>query len=527
MLRSNRHARCRALRCGAGRDCFLRTGRHLSAVWRGVPETHRLTPAQRKAVWAITHCRTAALGGHRQWCPSCGFERYTYHSCRNRHCPKCQSTATAAWVAARQEELLPVPYFHNVFTLPHELNPLILWSQRNQRALLGLLFDAVAQTLLEFGHNEFGGKVGFTLVLHTWDQQLRPHFHLHGLIASGALADDGSRWIAGGRQFLFPVRGLSKMFRAKYLDGLAELLERGPTGLAASVGRAGRGHSRRRWLRRCRKKPWVVYSQAPFAGPRKLLDYLGRYTHRVAISNHRILACRDGQVALPLSRPPRRRPAQDGHPSGRGIPPPLPPTRSAGPLPPHPALRLAGQLRQSISYLARCRQLLGARPPAADDQPQSAADWMRVLLGIDITRCPCCGKQLHHEIFRRRVPHRPMPPFTAPQNISRPGTLPKGERHDDRNHCPRNRKLSALSAKMLCACRRVRPGQCLFKAFPSRSHCLGPPSVPNSTARQPVLATPNSCVPCDPISKDGNPEPLTLRGFVQWGFIGHRCATTR
>ena len=194
---------------------------------RRTKKTHRLTPAQRKAIWAITHCRTAALGGHRQWCPSCGFERYTYHSCRNRHCPKCQSTATAAWVAARQEELLPVPYFHNVFTLPHELNPLILWSERNQRALLGLLFDAAAQTLLEFGQNEFGGKVGFTLVLHTWDQQLRAHFHLHGLIASGALADDGSRWIAGGRQFLFPVHGLSKMFRAKYLDGLAELLERG------------------------------------------------------------------------------------------------------------------------------------------------------------------------------------------------------------------------------------------------------------------------------------------------------------
>ena len=147
-------------------------------------ETHHLTPSQRKAAWAITHCRTAALGGHRHWCPSCGFERYTYHSCRNRHCPKCQTIATAAWVTARQEELLPVPYFHNVFTLPHELNPLILWSERNQRSLLGLLFDAAAQTLLEFGRTEFGGKVGFTLVLHTWDQQLRAHYHLHGLIAS-------------------------------------------------------------------------------------------------------------------------------------------------------------------------------------------------------------------------------------------------------------------------------------------------------------------------------------------------------
>ena len=135
---------------------------------------------------AITGCRTAALGGHREWFAARGFERYTYHSCRNRHCPKCQSTATAAWVAARRQELLPVPYFHNVFTLPHELNGLILYSQRNQRALLKLLFDAAAQTLLEFGRQELGGKVGFTLVLHTWDQQLRAHFHVHGLIASGA-----------------------------------------------------------------------------------------------------------------------------------------------------------------------------------------------------------------------------------------------------------------------------------------------------------------------------------------------------
>jgi hypothetical protein len=180
--------------------------------------------------------------------------------------------------------------------LPHELNGLILYSQRNQRALLGLLFDAVAQTLLEFGRCELGGKVGFTLVLHTWDQQLRAHFHLHGLIASGALADDGSRWIAGGRQFLFPVHGLSKMFRAKYLDGLAVLLQRDQLDIPPQLAQLAELRSRCRWLRHLRKKPWVVYSQSPFAGPRKLLDYLGRYTHRVAISNHRILRCDHGQV---------------------------------------------------------------------------------------------------------------------------------------------------------------------------------------------------------------------------------------
>jgi hypothetical protein len=161
-----------------------------------------LPAAQRKAIRAITACRTAALGGHRLWCERCGYQRYVYHSCRNRHCPQCQSTATAAWVQARVNELLPVPYFHNVFTLPHELNALVLFSERNHRALLKLLFHAAAQTLLEFGRQELGGKIGFTLVLHTWDQQLRPHLHVHALIASGALSADGARWIAGGSRFL-------------------------------------------------------------------------------------------------------------------------------------------------------------------------------------------------------------------------------------------------------------------------------------------------------------------------------------
>ncbi len=362
--------------------------------------THPLTPAQRKVAWAIRHCRTAVLGGHREWCAACGFERYTYHSCRNRHCPKCQSTATAAWVAARQEELLPAPYFHQVFTLPHELNPLILYSERNQRALLGLLFDATAQTLLEFGRSDLGGKIGFTLVLHTWDQRLRPHFHLHGLIASGALAEDGSRWIAGGRQFLFPVRGLSKMFRAKYLDGLAALLEADQLDVPPQLAELADSTARRRWLRHCRKKPWVVYSQAPFAGPRKLLDYLGRYTHRVAISNHRILSCEQGQVRY------RYRDRRDGDRLKTDV---LSAEeflrRFLQHVLPDRFLRIRhyGLLanRDKQKRLAQCRELLGARPPQADEQPRTAAEWMRVLLGIDITCCPGCGAQLHRQLLPR------------------------------------------------------------------------------------------------------------------------------
>ncbi len=360
-------------------------------------QTHSLTPAQRKVMWAIAHCRTAALGGHREWCPGCGYERYTYHSCRNRHCPKCQTTATAAWVAARQEELLPVPYFHDVFTLPHELNALILYSERNQRTLLRLLFAAAAGTLQEFGRNELGGKVGFTLVLHTWDQQLRAHFHLHGLIASGALADDGSKWIAAGRKFLFPVRGLSKMFRATYLDGLARLLEQDQLDIPPQLGELAQPDGHRRWLRRLRKKPWVVYSQAPFAGPRKLLDYLGRYTHRVAINNHRLVACDDGMVRY------RYRDRRDGDRLKTDV---LPAEefirRFLQHVLPDRFLRirhyglLANRAKQK--HLATCRQLLGARPPA-NNHPQTAADWMHVLVGIDITRCPCCGEELRREVL--------------------------------------------------------------------------------------------------------------------------------
>jgi Transposase zinc-binding domain/Putative transposase len=222
-------------------------------------QRHPLSPAQRKAAWAISHCRTAALGGHREWCPECGYERFTYHSCRNRHCPKCQSLATADWVAARREELLPVPYFHDVFTLPHELNGLILWNEHNQQLLLDLLFDATSQTLLEFGRSELGGQIGFTLVLHTWDQQLRGHFHLHGLVPAGALSWDGQRWIAGGRQFLFPVCGLSRMFRGKYLDGLAALLEQQALDLPPSLAHLALAGAR-------------SFSPAtpPAAGPRQL-----------------------------------------------------------------------------------------------------------------------------------------------------------------------------------------------------------------------------------------------------------------
>jgi hypothetical protein len=382
-------------------------------------QTHPLIRAQRKAMWDIEHCRTPAMGGHREWCPACGYEREAYHSCRNRNCPKCQSMATAAWVDARLSELLPVPYFHEVFTLPHDLNGLILTSERNERALLDLLFDSAAETLLTSGREHFGGTVGFTLVLHTWDQRLRSHFHLHGLMPAGALSADGLRWIAGGRKFLFPVRGLSKMFRGKYLDGVARLLAEGRLDLPPALVRLSDAAHRRHWLRRCRKRSWVVYSQAPFAGPRKLVDYLGRYTHRTAIGNQRLVSCEDGQVTF------RYRDRGDGD---RVKLETLPAEEFLERFLQHVLpdgfyrVRHYGLLANCVKreLLVRCRRMLGAglRRPQ-EPGPRTAAEWMRHLLGVDVTRCPCCGEPLERE---------PLPiPRPAPDPTYAPEPYPEFE----------------------------------------------------------------------------------------------------
>ena len=373
-------------------------------------ETHPVRPSQAKVMRAIVACRTALLGGRREWCQRCGFERYLYHSCRNRHCPKCQSLAKASWLADREREVLPVPYFHNVFTLPHELNPLILFSQKNQRALLNLLFQAASQTLLEFGRNNLGGKVGFTMVLHTWDQQLRPHFHVHVVIASGALAQDG-RWIAGGSEYLFPVRALSQVFRAKYRDRLAELFQQNQLDVPPQL--AGPA-AHRQWWRKLTRKPWVVYSKQPFRGAKKLLDYLGRYTHRVAISNHRVISCQDGQVRFTY------RDRRDGDQKktlllsavafiGRFLAHVLPDNFMR--------VRHYGFLASRVKNecLAQCREALGSSPPDAVSVPTNAGEWMMLLTGQDITRCPCCNGPLMSE---------PLAPQSSHHKLSTPSSIP-------------------------------------------------------------------------------------------------------
>ena len=242
-------------------------------------------------VWrAILACRTAALGGHVESCADCGTSRHVYHSCRNRHCPRCQSRAKEAWLAARRREVLPVPYFHLVFTLPHALNALI---GATPRRLYENLFAAASATLSEFAASprHLGGMPAFSLLLHTWKQDLGRHVHVHALVAGGALSDSGE-WIYPKKGFLFPVRAMSKVFRGKFIAGLDDLRRQGhlPDFLNPPAWQ--------NLKQDLYAHDWVVYAKQPLGGPQAVLDYLGRYTHRVAISNERIIGIANDQVAF-------------------------------------------------------------------------------------------------------------------------------------------------------------------------------------------------------------------------------------
>lgn len=254
--------------------------------------THTLSVAQAKAWRAIVACRTTALGGHIECCDHCGAMRHVYHSCRNRHCPQCQTRAKEAWIAARRRELLPVPYFHLVFTLPHALNTLIA---AHARAIYELLFEASAATLTEFAADprHLGGEAAFTLVLHTWQQDLGRHVHVHALVAGGALTAAGA-WVAPRRGFLFPVKALSRVFRGKFVAALERERTHGRLRREAALTDA----SWQRLRPQLYEHEWVVYAKQPLGGPAQVLEYLGRYTHRVAISNERIVGIEQNTVAL-------------------------------------------------------------------------------------------------------------------------------------------------------------------------------------------------------------------------------------
>ncbi len=347
--------------------------------------THRLPFSHRRVMQAIEQCRTSALGGHMEKCNLCGFKHPAYDSCRNRHCPKCQSLTKARWLEKQKSKLLPVGAFHPVFTLPHELNPLILV---NKKLLFNLLFQSVSQTLLAFARTHLRGTPGFICVLHTWNQQLRDHFHLHCLVPAGALSFDQTRWIPARKNFLFRVEPLSIVFRGKFLDFLQKAFDQQKLIFPGKTAPLADRANFSLLLKRLRKKHWHVYAKKPFGSPQHLLNYLGRYVHRVALSNDRILSVDNGEVTFTY------RDRKDGdrlktkklkveefihrfllHVLPKGF----------------MRVRHFGFLaNHSKKPLSRCRQLLGLNPDPSAIIKKSTQELMLELTGIDITRCPRC-----------------------------------------------------------------------------------------------------------------------------------------
>jgi predicted RNA-binding Zn-ribbon protein involved in translation (DUF1610 family) len=269
----------------AAGDAFIERNRH----WLGGQHL--------KVLLAIRRCRTAALGGHLDQCSRCGHQAISYNSCRNRHCPKCQTAARERWIAARQRELLPTPYAHIVFTLPRHLAPLVL---QNRKLLYGLLFRASAETLLELAQDprHLGAEIGFFSVLHTWSQKLTLHPHVHCVVPAGGLSPDHTHWVCSRKNFFLPKLALSRMFRGKFVAALKQAFRNGQLRFAGNLTLLAEPKTFTAWLRPLYRQDWVVYLKRPFGGPQHVLHYLGRYTHRVAISNHRLVSFTEGKVAF-------------------------------------------------------------------------------------------------------------------------------------------------------------------------------------------------------------------------------------
>jgi hypothetical protein len=256
-----------------------------------------LTRAQRKVLDAIARCRTAALGGHRDQCVRCGYQTITFHSCRNRHCPKCQVNAREKWLRKRRQELLPVGYFHIVFSVPHRLIPL-MWQ--NKKLLFSLLFQATGSTLMEVASDpkRLGAEISFLCILHTWGQTLNRHPHIHCVVPGGGLSPDHTRWISSHPRFFLPVKLLSSVFRDKFVDGLKQAYLAGKLRFYGDCQTLADPEVFGAFMDELSTQDWVVYAKPPFGGPEHVLQYLARYTHRVAISNHRIVSVDDSHVTF-------------------------------------------------------------------------------------------------------------------------------------------------------------------------------------------------------------------------------------
>ena len=348
---------------------------------------HPLWHEHRKIIYDLLNCRTPYLGGHVDRCDHCGAMRITYHSCRNRHCPTCQHMPRERWLAQRKQEILPTDYFHVVFTLPHELNTAVL---NNKKVMLAILFKAASQTLLAFGQNERGGKLGFITTLHTWDQKLNAHFHLHCLVAGGIVSPDGSRWIPCKGNYLFNERALSLVFRGKFMELMKNAWQRNDLKFT--------GDQFNRLKARLYAKPWIIDVRKPVKKPEHVLEYLARYTHRVAIANSRIKALEDGMVTFTYKNRKKNRTEALTITAVAFI------RRFLLHSLPKRFVRIRhyGFLanRNRSANLAAIRKLMGMSD-LPDKSVATVESMMQQLTGTDITVCPSCKKgkmQLYREI---------------------------------------------------------------------------------------------------------------------------------
>jgi Putative transposase/Transposase zinc-binding domain len=357
---------------------------------------HRVSALQAAVINRLAACRTAALGGHVDACGRCGYKRVSYNSCRDRHCPKCQGVKRAEWLQARLERLLPIEYFHVVFTLPRALHPLLLFHPRR---LYDLLFQAASQTLLRLADDRkrLGARIGVTAILHTWGQNLLFHPHLHCVVTGGGLSPDGSRWISSRSGYFMPVKVMARLFRGKFLAGLKGAYQRGQLTLEGSVSELAEPRTFHRWLDGLYRQDWVVYAKLPFGGAERVFRYLGRYSHRVAIANSRLLAFEDGHVSF------RWKDYADHHRTKvmrltadefvrrwllHVLPKRFVRIRHYG--------LMAG--RNVTSQLARCRQLLDL-PAIEQPTERSCEDWVREWTGQDGDCCPRCQGPLTRQIL--------------------------------------------------------------------------------------------------------------------------------
>jgi predicted Zn-ribbon and HTH transcriptional regulator len=364
-------------------------------------QSHRLSSQQLRVMRAIEQCRTARLGGHRDQCDRCGYTRVSYNSCRNRHCPKCQSLAKAEWLDQQQSHLLPVHYFHVVFTIPDQLAHLAL---QNKKVVYNILFRATSETLRRIAADpkHLGAQIGFLAVLHTWGQTLSHHPHLHCVVPGGGLSLDGRRWIACRKRFFLPVRVLSRLFRGLFLHYLKEAFEQHELEFHGSLAPLSDKRAFTSFLDPLYLLDWVVYAKRPFGGPAQVLDYLGRYTHRVAISNHRLLSVDSTHVAFSW---------RDYRHSNQVRPMTLEPDEFIRRFLLHvlPAgfvrIRHYGLLSNSVreQKLATCRQLLGASSPINSPKSETpdSKDTLNSVTGEPIDLCPHCrqGRLLPVEEF--------------------------------------------------------------------------------------------------------------------------------